>query len=78
MLRAFMAGACRTQSVEAQPPGDHRQPAANIGDVVEVRSRQPQKRLLRDILGLADIAEHLVREVHQVGAMAAPCRLDCR
>ena len=73
-----MAGAGRPQLVEAQPPGDHRQPAANVVDVVEVRSRQPQKRLLRDVLGLADIAEHLVGEVHQVGAMAAPCRLDRR
>ena len=73
-----MAGAGGPQLVEAQPPGDHGEPAANVVDVVEVCSREPQERLLRDVLGLADVTEHLVGEVHQVGAMAAPCRFHRR
>ena len=39
---------------------------------------QPQECLLRDVLGLADVAEHLVGEVHQVRAVAAPRRFDRR
>ncbi len=79
-LGAFVAGAGRTQLVEAQPPGDDGEPASNVVDLADIGSGQPQERLLSDVLGLADVAEHLIGEVHQVGAMAAPCRLiggDC-
>ena len=74
----FVAGARRPQLVEAQPPGDHGEPGADVVDLRDVGARQPQKRLLRDVLGLADVAEHLVGEIHQVGPVAAPCGVDRR
>ena len=43
-----------------------------------IRARQPQERLLRDILGPADVTEHLVGQIHQVGAMTAPGGVDRR
>ena len=69
---ALVAGARRTHLVEAEPAGDHGQPAADVVDLVDVGAGQPQKRLLRDVFGLADVAEHLVGEVDQIGAVAAP------
>ena len=74
----FVAGACRAHLVEAEPPGDDGQPGADVVDLRGVGARQPQERLLRDVLGLADVAEHLIGEIHQVGAMTAPCGVDRR
>src|SRR5689334_7904234 len=57
--------------IQAESPRDNRQPGA---DVVNIGStRQSEKRLLRDVLSLPHIAEHLIREVHQIRAMAAYC-----
>ena len=70
----FVTDTCRTDLVEAQPPRDHRQPATNIVDLRLVGSCHAQERLLGDVFGLADIAEHLIGEIHQIGAMAAPRR----
>ena len=78
LVGLFVAGACRAHLVEAETSGDDGQPGAEVVDLRDVRARQPQERLLRDVLGAADVAEHLVGEIHQVGAMTAPCGVDRR
>ena len=74
----FVPGASRAHLVEAEAPGDDGQPGADVVDLRGIRARQPQERLLRDVLGPADVAEHLVGQIHQVGAMTAPCGVDRR
>ena len=74
----FVAGVCRAHLVEAEASGDDGQPGAEVVDLRDVGSCQPQERLLRDVLGAADVAEHLIGEIHQVGAMTAPCGVDRR
>ena len=68
----FVTDACRPDLVEAQPPRDHRQPATNVVNLRLIGSCQAQERLLGDVFGLADIPDHLIGEIHQVGAVAAP------
>lgn len=76
VFRPLTAGPGRTDLVEAQPAGYHRQPAADVVDLAQVGTGQPQKRFLRNVFGVADVAdvaEHLVGEVDQIRAMAPPC-----
>ena len=74
--RAILGRRCRrsrrprgAELVEAQPADDDDQPAADVVDVVEVASEQPAERLLHDVLGVGDAAEHPEREVDEVRAV---------
>ncbi len=68
----LVAGARRTHLIEAEPTRDHRQPGADIVDLVEVGAREPQKRLLRNVFGVPDVSQHLIRQIDQVRAMPTP------
>ena len=62
----------RPELIEAQPAGDDGQPTPDVVERRLVGAGQPQERLLRDVLGLTDVAEHLVGEIHQVGPVISP------
>ena len=68
----LVASPRRTHLVEAEPAGHHRQPRADILDLAEVGAGEPQKRFLRNVFGVPDIAQHLVRQIDQVRAMPTP------
>ena len=74
----FVPGARRAHLVQAQPAGNDGQPGADIVDLLGLGARQPKERLLCDVFGLSDVAEHLVGEVHQVRAVVAPRQFDRR
>lgn len=58
------------QLVQAQPAGHDGEPAPVV---VHVHGGRPaDKSLLHDVLGRADVAEHAVRQVHQVRAVGPP------
>jgi hypothetical protein len=73
---AFPAGAGRPDLIQAEAAGHHDQPAALILDVAEIGTYQAGERVLYDILGRADVAEHPEREVNQVQAMTGVCLAD--
>ena len=56
----------------------HSRPATTVSQprtssiVVRFGPRQPQERLLRNVFRTADVAQHLVGEVDQVGPVVAP------
>ena len=58
--------------VEADAPGDNDQPAAHVLDLVEVDVHESHERLLHDVLGLADAADHPEGEVDEVAAVVRP------
>src|SRR6185312_9365719 len=74
----LVSRASGSELIEAQPSGDNGEPAAKIIDLVDVFACQPEKCLLCNVLGLADVTEHLVGQVHQVGTVAAPGRVHRR
>lgn len=64
----------RTQLIQAQPAHHHRQPGTWLVNLRLLSPGQPHKCLLNRVLGVADIAEHLIGQVHQVRVMLAPSR----
>ena len=75
---SFAPDARRADLVQAEPTGDHREPAPDVVDLSHIGSGQSQEGLLGDVLGFADVAQHLIGEVDQVGAVATPRRLHRR
>ncbi len=41
-----------------------------------IGASQAHERLLSGILGVADVAQHLIGEIHQIGVVIAPGRLE--
>ncbi|GAB4598045.1 hypothetical protein MOKP4_43630 [Mycobacterium avium subsp. hominissuis] len=70
IARTFVPRAGRAQLVQAEPAGHHGQPAPHVVDVA--RGGQPQECLLRNVFRVADVAQHLVGEVDQVGTVTTP------
>lgn len=66
LLAARRAGA---QHVQADPPDDGRQPAAQVPYLTRIRPLQPQPPLLDGVLGLAQRTEHPVRHGPQPPAL---------
>ncbi len=59
----------RLHAVEAEPRHDPREVRARLDDLVGRRILPAQERVLHDVLGLGDRAEHAVREAHEERAM---------
>ena len=72
LAQPLVARSRRTHLIKAEPAGDHGQPAADIVDLVGIDPRQPQKCFLRNVFGVADIAEYLISEIDQIGAVTTP------
>jgi hypothetical protein len=62
-------GAAGAEHVEADATHHRRQPAAEVDERVGVGAAQAEPRLLHRVLGLADRAEHPVRDRVQVRSM---------
>jgi hypothetical protein len=72
VARPFTANPGRADLVQAQSASDHGQPAAVVLDLAAGVAQQPGKRVLPDILGRADVPQHLEGEVRKVGTMGVP------
>ena len=68
----------RAKLVQAQAADHGEQPRPHVVDLVEVGARQSDERLLDDVLGLTEVAEHAQRDVEDVPAMLPPCSPERR
>ena len=62
----------RPKLIEAQAADDGEQPRPHVVDLVEAGALQPDERLLDDVFGLTEVAEHAQRNIEDVPAMLAP------
>ncbi len=67
-------GLSRAEHVEADPGDDGRQPAAEVLDVVDVGSLEPDPRLLEGIVGVGDRPEHAIGHRPQVRSLLLEAR----
>ena len=72
VMRAFPARPGGAELIQAQPAGDHDQPAASIIDLTARRAEQAGERVLDHVLGRADVPQHPEGQVDQVRAVLIP------
>jgi hypothetical protein len=66
----------RAHLIEAEPAGNHRQPAADIVDLIYISAGQPQEGFLRNVFGVTNISDYLVSEIYQIRTVPTPCLGD--
>ena len=66
------AAGCRSDLVETDATGHHRQPAAIVLDAINVGGGKAGERLLHRIFGRVKIAEDPERQVGEVGVVRTP------
>ena len=62
----------RAKLIQAQAADHGDQPRPHVVDLVEVGAGQSDERLLDDVLGLTEVAEHAQRDVEDVTAVLPP------
>src|SRR5262245_23296614 len=73
-----MTGPCRTNAIEAQATHHHREPTANVVELVEVDAREAAERFLHHILRLAGITEGAPRQADHSRMVVTPHCVEAR
>ena len=62
--------------IDAQAAHDDDEPRAHVVDLGHVDAQQPRERLLHDVFGVGNAADHPVGDVEQEAALLLPDVVD--
>ena len=65
-------------SIETESPHDHREPALDVFELVEVDAREPAERLLHDVFCFGGVAERAPGESEHPVAILTPDLVEAR
>jgi hypothetical protein len=73
-----VATARGADSIEAEPPHDHREPTPDVFELVEVDASEPAERLLHDVFRFGGVTEDAPGEPEHPAAILTPHLIEAR